>query len=74
MIYCAICTIRRSYVIPAKNIVYGGVGEIRGNKILLEDKNTRIMLDFMDCFLDWGQTTVSCWNERSYDKIRDYFM
>jgi len=31
---------------PAKITVYGGVGEIGGNKILIEDKQTRIMLDF----------------------------
>ena len=31
---------------------YGGVGEIGGNKILLEDKNTRIMLDFGMSYAD----------------------
>jgi len=29
---------------------YGGVGEIGGNKILLEDKDTRIFIDFGKSF------------------------
>jgi ribonuclease J len=29
---------------------YGGVNEIGGNKILLEDKKTRIILDFGQSF------------------------
>ena len=31
---------------PATITAYGGVGEIGGNKILVEDRKTRIMLDF----------------------------
>jgi ribonuclease J len=33
-------------------IFYGGVGEIGGNKILIEDKDTRIMLDFGMSYTD----------------------
>jgi mRNA degradation ribonuclease J1/J2 len=29
-----------------KSYFYGGVNEIGGNKILLEDKDTRVFLDF----------------------------
>ncbi len=34
---------------------YGGVNEIGGNKILLEDKGTRIFLDFGKCFSKRGK-------------------
>jgi len=37
---------------------YGGVGEIGGNKILVEDKDTRIMLDFGMSYADRGRFFV----------------
>ena len=37
---------------------YGGVGEIGGNKILVEDKGTRIMLDFGMSYADRGRFFV----------------
>ena len=37
---------------PAGLTFYGGVGEIGGNKILVEDKGTRIMLDFGMSYAD----------------------
>jgi len=36
----------------AEIIFYGGVGEIGGNKILIEDKGTRVMLDFGMSYAD----------------------
>lgn len=39
---------------------YGGVGEIGGNKILLEDKDARIYLDFGQSF-DFGQQYFYDW-------------
>ena len=32
---------------------YGGVNEIGGNKILLEDKDTKVFLDFGKGFSSW---------------------
>ena len=37
---------------------YGGVGEIGGNKILVEDRGTRIMLDFGMSYADRGRFFV----------------
>lgn len=39
----------------ARVTFYGGVGEIGGNKILVEDKGTRIMLDFGMSYSDRGR-------------------
>ena len=35
--------------------LFGGVGEIGGNKILIEDKGTRVMLDFGMSYADRGR-------------------
>ena len=35
---------------PATLTCYGAVGEIGGNKLLLEDKDTKVFLDFGTCF------------------------
>ena len=35
---------------PASLTCYGAVGEIGGNKLLLEDKDTKVFLDFGTCF------------------------
>jgi ribonuclease J len=43
---------------PAGLTFYGGVGEIGGNKILVEDKGTRIMLDFGMSYADRGRFFV----------------
>ena len=40
---------------PTNVTFYGGVGEIGGNKILVEDKGTRIMLDFGMSYTDRGR-------------------
>jgi ribonuclease J len=37
---------------PPRLTCYGGVGEIGGNKFLLEDKDTRVLLDFGSGFSD----------------------
>ena len=39
---------------------YGGVNEVAGNRILLEDKRTRIFLDF-GLFLTFGSEFFTCW-------------
>ncbi len=54
---------------------YGGVNEIGGNKILLEDKDTRVFLDFgkgfsrrAKFFEEYINPRVCKWNRRlSYD-------
>jgi len=38
---------------------YGGVDEIGGNKILLEDRDTRVLLDFGMSFKQSGPTSAS---------------
>jgi ribonuclease J len=43
---------------PTSVTFYGGVGEIGGNKILVEDKGTRIMLDFGMSYADRGRFFV----------------
>lgn len=37
---------RNGGAMPVTITVYGGAGEIGGNKILLEDRGTRLLLDF----------------------------
>ena len=52
---------------------YGGVDEIGGNKILLEDKGTRVLLDFGQSF-DCGVNYFAGWLQpRSVVGLRDYF-
>jgi len=52
---------------------YGGVNEIGGNKILLEDKRTRILLDFGQSFT-FGSDYFTGWlTPRSINGLGDYF-
>jgi len=52
---------------------YGGVNEIGGNKILLEDKNTRIFFDFGQSF-SFGQEYYANWlTPRPVNGLGDYF-
>lgn len=52
---------------------YGGVNEIGGNKILLEDKKTRVLLDFGQSF-DFGTQYFTGWlSPRSINGLGDHF-
>ncbi len=53
---------------------YGGVNEIGGNKILLEDKDTRIFLDFGQSFI-FGEKYFTGWLAPRIARsgLRDYF-
>ena len=52
---------------------YGGVNEIGGNKILLEDKGTKIFLDFGQSF-NFGKEYFTSWlDARELNGLGDYF-
>ena len=51
---------------------YGGVGEIGGNKILLEDNGTRIFLDFGKSFCAMEEYFAGYLASRSVNGIGDY--
>ena len=52
---------------------YGGVNEIGGNKILLEDKGTKIFLDFGQSFT-FGEEYFTSWLQpRGLNGLGDYF-
>ena len=38
--------VKRLSIVLTSLTFYGGVGEIGGNKVLLEDRNARFLLDF----------------------------
>ena len=52
---------------------YGGVAEIGGNKILVEDKGTRIFLDFGQSFSHLDDYFVEWLQPRTRFGLRDYF-
>ncbi len=52
---------------------YGGVREIGGNKILLEDKGTRIFLDFGRSFGAMNEYFAGFLTPRSVNGVGDYF-
>jgi len=52
---------------------YGGVGEIGGNKILLEDQDTRVVLDFGMSFGQSGKYFSEFLNPRKCNGLGDYF-
>jgi ribonuclease J len=52
---------------------YGGVNEIGGNKILLQDKKTKIFLDFGQSFNFGNQYFTSWLSPRRINGLRDYF-
>jgi ribonuclease J len=57
----------------AKLTFYGGVNEIGGNKILLEDKKTRIFFDFGQSF-NFGSEYFTGWlAPRLVNGLGDYF-
>ena len=52
---------------------YGGVNDIGGNKILLEDKKTRVFFDFGQSF-NFGNEYFTSWlSPRRINGLRDYF-
>jgi len=52
---------------------YGGVGEIGGNKILVEDRDARIWLDMGSTFDFGGEYFVEYLGPRTRFGLRDYF-
>src|SRR4030042_5355051 len=52
---------------------YGGVNEIGGNKILLEDKKTRILLDFGQSFTFGTDYFAGYLGARGINGLGDYF-
>jgi ribonuclease J len=50
---------------------YGGIGEIGGNKILLEDKGTRVFLDFGMSFGRKGDFYEEYLQPRTNNGLRD---
>jgi len=52
---------------------YGGVNEIGGNKILLEDKKTRIFLDFGKSFTSGDEFFTGWLSPRNIVGLKDYF-
>jgi len=57
----------------AKLTFYGGVDEIGGNKILIEDKGTMILLDFGQSF-NFGAKYFTGWlSPRAINGLRDHF-
>ncbi len=53
--------------------VYGGAGEIGGNKILVEDKDTRVFLDFGEPFGMKDEFFIDWLMPRDRFGLRDYF-
>lgn len=51
---------------------YGGVREIGGNKVLLEDKDTRVFLDFGTSFSGEAQFFSNCLAPRNVNGAGDY--
>jgi ribonuclease J len=52
---------------------YGGVGEIGGNKILLEDQDTKVFLDFGMSFNQQGKYFSEFLTPRKCNGLGDYF-
>jgi ribonuclease J len=52
---------------------YGGVNEIGGNKILLEDRKTRIFLDFGQSFTFGSEYFIGWLSARKINGLKDYF-
>src|SRR4030042_5242164 len=53
---------------------YGGVGEIGGNKILLESDSTRVLLDFGMSFTQAGKYFDEFLQPRGLNGLGDYLM
>jgi ribonuclease J len=52
---------------------YGGVNEIGGNKVLLEDKKTRVFLDFGQSFTFGSEYFTGWLSARRINGLKDYF-
>ena len=52
---------------------YGGVGEIGGNKILLEDRDTRVWFDFGESFQSGEDYFIDWLQPRGVAGLKDYF-
>ena len=52
---------------------YGGVNEVGGNKILLEDKDTKVFLDFGMSFGKRGAYFDEFMSPRTAAGLRDFF-
>ena len=66
-------TSRDSIVLMVSLTFYGGVNEIGGNKILLQDGDTRVWLDFGKSFT-MGQDYYTGWlRPRGINGLGDYF-
>ena len=52
---------------------YGGVNEIGGNKILLEDQDTRLFLDFGMSFTQSGKYFAEFMQPRKHNCLRDFY-
>jgi len=59
--------------VPPKITCYGGVGEIGGNKFLLEDRDTKVILDFGAGFSDGADYFDSSIEPRSVNGAGDLF-
>ena len=57
----------------AKLIFYGGVDEIGGNKILLEEKGTKVLFDFGQSFCFENEYFTGWLGPRSVNGLGDYF-
>ncbi len=65
--------IRIIVIYMVKLTFYGGVGEIGGNKILVEDEGTRVFFDFGQSF-GFGASYFTGWLEpRTVNGLGDYF-
>jgi ribonuclease J len=60
-------------VIIVKLTFYGGVNEIGGNKILLQDKKTRVLFDFGQSFTFGSEFFTSWLQPRGLNGLGDYF-
>ncbi len=52
---------------------YGGINEIGGNKVLLEDRGTKVFLDFGQSFTMGDDYFTSWLNPRTINGLGDYF-
>ena len=52
---------------------YGGIGEIGGNKVLLEDRNTRVWFDFGQSFTSGSDYFIDWLQPRGVAGAKDYF-
>ena len=52
---------------------YGGVNEIGGNKVLLEDKKVRTFLDFGQSFTMGAEYFTGWLSPRALNGVGDYF-